>query len=132
MDAETGYLMNASISSRSEGILQQNETRLDRRPQSAPRLPLWFGRPCCCALQHQRATVQPLPDSMSAKFALQWRYNGCVACREVCDGVCSAIRYGLSRRDAPCRLGNGCMRPPTAISQANLAPHPPSPLAVLA
>jgi hypothetical protein len=38
------------------------------------------------------ATVQPLPDSMSAKFALQWRYNGCVACREVCDGVRSAIR----------------------------------------
>jgi hypothetical protein len=27
----------------------------------------------------QRATAQPLPDSMSGKFALQWRYNGCVA-----------------------------------------------------
>jgi hypothetical protein len=27
----------------------------------------------------QRAIAQPLPYSMSAKFALQWRYNGCVA-----------------------------------------------------
>src|SRR6266851_5488739 len=82
--------------------------------------------------QHQRATVQPLPDSMSAKFALQWRYSGCVACREVCDGVCSAIRYGLSRRDAHGRLGNGCMRPAAAISQANRPPQSLSPCGGLA
>src|ERR1700730_4832875 len=76
--------------------------------------------------------VQPLPDSMSAKFTLQWRYNGCVACREVCDGVCSAIRYGLSRRDAHGRLGNGCMRPAAAISRANRPPQSLSPCGGLA
>src|SRR5258708_39303164 len=68
------------------------------------------------ALARDGSTVQPLPDSMSARFALQWRYSGCVACREGCDGGYSAIRHGRSRRDAHCRLGNGCMRPAAPIA----------------
>src|SRR5262245_26215521 len=102
MDAETAYLMNTSLGSGPEGILQQNETRL------------------------------ALPDSMPAKFALQWRYNGCVACGEVCDGVCGAIRYGLSRGGAHGRLGNGCMCPAAAIPQANRAAQSLSPCGGLA
>src|SRR5262249_51548894 len=30
----------------------------------------------------RRAAARPLSDSMSAKFSLQWRYNGRAACRE--------------------------------------------------
>src|SRR6266446_9090612 len=55
-----------------------------------------------------------------------------VACKEVCDGVCSAIRYRLSGRDAHGRLGNGCMRPAAAISQANRPPQSLSPYGGLA
>ena len=88
-----------------------------------------FGR-LRCALQ--RATMRPLPDLMSAKFALQWRHDGCAACMEVCYDVCSAIRYGLARRDAHGRPGNGCMRPAAAISQADRPPQSLSPCRGLA
>jgi hypothetical protein len=63
-------------------------------------------------------------------------YNGGTTAAQLagrfCDGVCSAIRYGLSRRDAHGRLGNGCMRPAAAISQANRPAQSLSPCGGLA
>src|SRR5215471_2332957 len=69
---------------------------------------------------HSRGTcsspqrVRSWHGSMSAKFVLQWRCNGCEARKEIHDGVCSAIQCGVSRRDALGRLGNGRMRPAAA------------------
>jgi len=76
MDAETAYLINASLSSRFEGILQQNETRLDRRPQSAPRLRFGWGDPGrirkCTTELVARAPDVLFSGGYSAVAALQW------------------------------------------------------------